>query len=217
MLERDLFELLEGTADAAFVVGEAGEIRSWNAAAERLFGFRRQEAIGRSCAELLQPCSALGTPYRAERRPVANGTARPTPVPDFDLEVRTRDGRRTWVNITIIVHEDGPAGRGHLVHLARSIADRRRSELLAQRLIGIARQLVETAPDAPRLSPVSPLSEQEQRILRLFADGKRPREIASDLGITPQTLRNHLHHINQKLDTHNRLEAVIHALRRKLI
>ena len=30
-------------------------------------------------------------------------------------------------------------------------------------------------------------------------------------------LRNHLHHINQKLRTHNRLEAVMNAIQRKLI
>lgn len=32
-----------------------------------------------------------------------------------------------------------------------------------------------------------------------------------------QTLRNHLHHINRKLHTHTRLEAVTHAQRRGLI
>lgn len=45
---------------------------------------------------------------------------------------------------------------------------------------------------------------QEQRVLRSFSDGQNPSDID-------------FHHINQKLDTHNRLEAVIHAIRRKLI
>ncbi|MEO7963967.1 MAG: LuxR C-terminal-related transcriptional regulator [Gemmatimonadaceae bacterium] len=35
--------------------------------------------------------------------------------------------------------------------------------------------------------------------------------------MSPQTLRNHLRHIKQKLRTHNRLEAVTHAQRRGLI
>jgi DNA-binding CsgD family transcriptional regulator len=47
--------------------------------------------------------------------------------------------------------------------------------------------------------------------------GKNSAEIARTLGITLQTLRNHLHHINQKLNTHNRLEAVTHAMQRKLL
>lgn len=57
----------------------------------------------------------------------------------------------------------------------------------------------------------------ERHILRLFAEGKDSDEVARSLGISPQTLRNHLHHINQKLRTHNRLEAVMNAIQRKLI
>jgi len=52
MLDRDLFEFLERTADAAFTGSDSGEICSWNASAERLFGFQRAAAIGRTCSEL---------------------------------------------------------------------------------------------------------------------------------------------------------------------
>ena len=41
MLETELFALLEGTADAAFSVDEQGRIRSWNRAAEKLFGWNQ--------------------------------------------------------------------------------------------------------------------------------------------------------------------------------
>jgi len=61
------------------------------------------------------------------------------------------------------------------------------------------------------------LSEQEHRVLHRLSEGKSPADIAFELDISPQTLRNHLHHINQKLGTHSRLEAVTHAIRRKLI
>jgi DNA-binding CsgD family transcriptional regulator len=54
-------------------------------------------------------------------------------------------------------------------------------------------------------------------VLQLFAGGKDSADVADRLGITAQTLRNHLHHINQKLRTHNRLEAVMNAIQRKLI
>lgn len=46
---------------------------------------------------------------------------------------------------------------------------------------------------------------------------ERAIRVASELGISSQTLRNHLYHVNQKLGTHNRLEAVVHAVRRGLI
>jgi DNA-binding CsgD family transcriptional regulator len=66
-------------------------------------------------------------------------------------------------------------------------------------------------------SPVSSLSSQEIEILKMFAAGNSSSKIVKKLGISPQTLRNHLHHINQKLRTHNRLEAVMHAMQRRLI
>src|SRR5688500_20129648 len=49
MLERQLTELLEGTTDAAFTVDLQGQIRTWNKAAENLFGHPASDAIGESC------------------------------------------------------------------------------------------------------------------------------------------------------------------------
>jgi hypothetical protein len=37
------------------------------------------------------------------------------------------------------------------------------------------------------------------------------------LGISLQTLRNHLHYVNEKLGTHSRLQAVMHAMHHKLL
>jgi DNA-binding CsgD family transcriptional regulator len=71
--------------------------------------------------------------------------------------------------------------------------------------------------DDARHAPVEPLSEHERRILKLFSEGNNATTIARTLKISPQTLRNHLHRINQKLRTHNRLEAVTHAQRRGLL
>src|SRR5437773_2225215 len=73
------------------------------------------------------------------------------------------------------------------------------------------------ARDTLRTSPLAARSEQECRILKLFADGRSAATIARKLNISAQTLRNHLHHINRKLRTHTRLEAVTHAQQRGLI
>jgi PAS domain S-box-containing protein len=48
MLEQELFDLLEGTSDAAFAVTDQGKICSWNKAAEKLFGYNASEACQRS-------------------------------------------------------------------------------------------------------------------------------------------------------------------------
>jgi PAS domain-containing protein len=60
--DRDLFDFLEHTADAAFAVTDAGEICSWNSSAEALFGFGRDEVIGRTCFELFEGRGAFGAP-----------------------------------------------------------------------------------------------------------------------------------------------------------
>lgn len=217
MLDRDLYDLLEHTADAAFTVTGDGEICSWNASAEALFGFRRDEAVGKACGELFQGRGPLGRPVFTERCHVRECAAHGIPIPDFDLEVNTRDGRRIWVNMSTVVREDAQTGRRRIVHLARGVADRRRTELLVRRMVRVSKQLIELSTDGVRPVPAIPLSEQELRVLRSLSEGQSPSDIVRDLNISPQTLRNHLHHINQKLGTHNRLEAVIHAIRRQLI
>ena len=81
----------------------------------------------------------------------------------------------------------------------------------------MARDLVNGKEDQTALPPISPLTAQETKILRLLASGKDTKEVTVELQISTPTLRNHLSHINQKLHTKNRIEAVVHALKRGLI
>jgi PAS domain S-box-containing protein len=219
ILEAELFALLEQTADAAYTVTEGGEICSWNGAAEDLFGYSASEVLHRDIDELLEARDALGT------RALAGGFDAPTRhtngksrgIGNFDLQVRMRDGRRIWVNVSTIVFDNHRTGRRLFVRLAHDISQRRRKEELLNQMMEVAQRLVRITDDPSEHAPVEPLSEQERRILKLFAEGGNPAAIAGRLSISGQTLRNHLHHINRKLRTHNRLEAVTHAQRRGLI
>lgn len=219
MLETELFTLLEQTADAAYTVTEGGEICSWNGAAERLFGYLASDVLGRNIDDVLQARDMLDTKALAGGSEAAtrrwDGTS--AGIPNFDLEVRTRSGDRIWVNVSTITFDNRRTGRRLFVRLAHDIAQRRLNAALLDRMLEAARQLVSLADDASHHAPVEPLSEQERRILQLFAAGTNSATIAGKLGISAQTLRNHLHHINRKLRTHNRLEAVTHAQRRGLI
>jgi PAS domain S-box-containing protein len=219
MLESELFALLEGTTDAAYTVTQDGEICSWNAAAERLLGYASSDAIGRNIDELLEARDFLGTDALAGGVDAASRSQDDSAagIPAFDLEVRTRAGGRLWINVSTIVFDNHRTGRRLFVRLARDIDHRRRMEALLDRMLGTARQIVALHDDASDQSPVETLSSQERRILTLFAQGKNSAAIARTLRISPQTLRNHLHHINRKLRTHSRLEAVTHAQRRGLI
>jgi PAS domain S-box-containing protein len=219
MLESELFALLEQTADAAYTVTEDGEICSWNGSAERLFGYAASEVLGRNVDAVFDARDDLGTQALAGGLEAAtrrwDGTS--TGIAAFDLEVRTQPGNRIWVNVSTIVFDNTRTGRRLFVRLAHDITQRRHKEQLLDRLTEVARQVVALTADVSDHAPVETLSDQERRILKLFADGNNPATIARKLRISAQTLRNHLHRINRKLRTHNRLEAVTHAQRRGLI
>lgn len=219
MLEPELFALLENTADAAYTVTVDGEICSWNRAAERLFGYPAKEVLGRNIDEVFGARDALGTEALAGGAEAATRRwdAASGGIPDFDLELDTRSGDRIWVNVSTIVFDNPRAGRRLFVRLARDVTERRRKEALLAKMMDVAREVLALADDESELPPVEPLSDQERRILTMFARGKSATAIARTLRISPQTLRNHLHNINRKLRTHSRVEAVTHAQRRGLI
>jgi PAS domain S-box-containing protein len=219
MLESELFALLEHTDDAAYSVSRDGELCSWNAAAERLFGYPAAEVLGRNIDDVLHARDVLGTDALAGGADAATRHWDDSlgGIPSFDLEVRTRVGDRLWINVSTIVFDNQRTGRRLFIRLARDISQRHQKEDLLNQMLEVARHVVAINDDASDRSPVEPLSSQERRILTLFARGTNPGMIARKLKISPQTLRNHLHHINQKLRTHNRLEAVTHAQRRGLL
>lgn len=217
MLEQELFDLLERTADATFSVTDQGEICSWNTAAEKLFGYPRTEAVHKTCYNLLQGRGILGTQVCDEACRIRDCAEKHLDIPNFDLEVKTRSGKRIWVSLSTLVYENSRNHRRLIVHFTHEITARRRNEELLRKTIVLSRQLVAIPDVIGQPDPVSPLSDHEKEILRMFSVGKNSTGIARKLAITPQTLRNHLHHINQKLHTHNRLEAVTHAIQRKLV
>jgi DNA-binding NarL/FixJ family response regulator len=59
-----------------------------------------------------------------------------------------------------------------------------------------------------------PLSPREMEILRLIARGLSNKEIAYKLGISPQTVKNHVTSILRKLGVSDRTQAAVYALRR---
>lgn len=217
MLEAELFAFLEGASDGVFAVRETGEICFWNQAAQELFGYPEEKALGKTCSQLLHGVGALGTQVCHKRCVDVQCALMPNAMPNFDLNVTTGSGERKWVNISTISHVNRRTQNTLLVHLARDISAQKKREEAFRKMLAASREVcaIDEAPNGA--APVSPLSSQELEILRMFAAGNDAPRIGKALGISPQTLRNHLHRINKKLRTHNRLEAVTHALQRRLI
>ncbi|WP_240181924.1 response regulator transcription factor [Nocardioides sp. 616] len=61
------------------------------------------------------------------------------------------------------------------------------------------------------------LTERELEVLRLVATGMNNREIAKQLFISENTVKNHVRNMLEKLQLHSRMEAVMYAVREKLL
>ncbi len=61
------------------------------------------------------------------------------------------------------------------------------------------------------------LTGRETEVLRRLADGLTTEQIAADLYVSVNTVRNHVNNIIRKLNVHSRLEAVSYAIRNGLI
>ena len=138
-------------------------------------------------------------------------------VSNFDLEISTETGRRVWVNVSLLVTSDDHTERRLVIHLMRDIRKRKKAEQLTNEMIQVARRLVGNGDQTGELPPIIPLTSQEKKILTLLVAGKATKEVTGELHISMGTLRNHIAHINQKLHTRNRTEAVMKALKRGII
>lgn len=61
------------------------------------------------------------------------------------------------------------------------------------------------------------LTARELEVLRHVAEGQSNREIAEVLGISENTVKNHVRNILEKLHLHSRMEAVMYAVREKML
>ena len=79
---------------------------------------------------------------------------------------------------------------------------------IARKVINHFQQITKASSDVEKLTP------REQEVLTLLSKGYLYKEIASNLGISINTLRNHLRTIYDKLHVHSRTEATVKYLGR---
>jgi two-component system, NarL family, response regulator LiaR len=78
----------------------------------------------------------------------------------------------------------------------------------------IARKVLQELNRPPDLPPTSdPLSEREEEVIKLIAEGLSNQEIADRLVISERTVRNHVGNILGKLHLANRTQAALYAIR----
>jgi two-component system NarL family response regulator len=85
------------------------------------------------------------------------------------------------------------------------------SKLLNEFAAMVKRRDERTQVPGPRLT------ERELEVLKLVAKGMNNRDIGSELFISENTVKNHVRNILEKLHLHSRMEAVVYAVREKLL
>ena len=85
-------------------------------------------------------------------------------------------------------------------------------------LFGISASATQNSGQSDTLAePSSLLTKRQIEILHLLAQGKSTDQIAAELVLTRETVRNHIRHAFARLGVHTRVQAVIAASRAGLI
>ncbi|MGH7342348.1 MAG: PAS domain S-box protein, partial [Candidatus Rokuibacteriota bacterium] len=122
---RQLNALLDHALDAVIVADREGRIRTWNPRAEQLFGWSRDEVMGRTLADTIVPPSLREAHRRGIERYLATGEG---PVLNrlIELPALRRDGTEIPVEISIT-----PVQLGNTIIFSaflRDISERKRVE-----------------------------------------------------------------------------------------
>jgi PAS domain S-box-containing protein len=141
---QDHAQLLDAAPDAMLVLSTESTIQLANAQTEKLFGYRREELIGKPL-ELLIPDRFRGIHADHVQRYTANPTTR-TMGSGLELHGRRRDGTDVPVEVSLSPVRWG--GEMSICAAIRDITDRRRMEASAKLLADRLGSAVETIEDA---------------------------------------------------------------------
>jgi PAS domain S-box-containing protein len=136
--------VVEQCPDAFVSVDARGRVRAWNARAEKMFGWTREEALGRDVADLVVPPK--------QRDAHRNGLERYVPSADGP-----ESGRRTEITawhrkgaefpVELVVSPAGKSDAGQFNAFFRDLSGSRRIELERAELAGNMQVLLETSTE----------------------------------------------------------------------
>jgi DNA-binding NarL/FixJ family response regulator len=129
--------------------------------------------------------------------------------------------------VVVLLPEGGHVAQAQAAGVQGALRRDIGSESLALALQTAAAGLVVQSPEllegeaqispSPRLEGIEELTQREQEVLGLLAEGITNRGIAHRLGISPLTVKSHVDAILRKMGAQSRTEAVVRAARAGLI
>ena len=99
------------------------------------------------------------------------------------------------------------------VHAGQSLI----SPSMASKLLNEFASMIKREEEEKEQVPAPKLTPREMEVLEHVAKGMNNREIAKALFISENTVKNHVRNILEKLHLHSRMEAVVYAVREKLL
>jgi diguanylate cyclase (GGDEF)-like protein/PAS domain S-box-containing protein len=122
---RALESMMANVADGMMMLEADGTIRSWNAAAQQLFGYSAEEVVGQNLS-MLVPEELREANIAATRRFLATGESKVIGRADLNYPAQRKDGSRFELEFTVTRMWGGEAPR--LVAVFRDITERKKAE-----------------------------------------------------------------------------------------
>ncbi len=167
--------IVDSSEDAIVSRSPERIILTWNHAAERLFGYRADEVIGRHMS-MLTPPEREDETLHSIRRLDQNDH-----VIDFETVRLTKNGRRLDVSVTASMIRDGDGAVSGVALIFRDITERKRKAALIQLLEAVARATSEAAtPEAGLRACLERICEHGQWALGhlgMFSPGQHKGKI----------------------------------------
>jgi PAS domain S-box-containing protein len=143
--------IIETSLEAVITMDASGAITGWNPQAERVFGWARSDALGRSLAETIVPERDRAAHRRGLQHFLATGTG---PILNTRIEVTAlhRDGREFPVELTISAAQLGPTVL--FSGFVRDLTDVKRAERRQAVQFAVARVLAEPTTLTEQVLPL---------------------------------------------------------------
>jgi PAS domain S-box-containing protein len=131
-LPNDLpLRILDGSPDAILICDRTGTVRYWNAAAERVFGFRVTEALGVSL-NLIIPEPLRARHWVGWEAAMKTGVTRYGEGELLAVPARHKDGRRISIEFSIQFIKDADGQTKWVAAVIRDVTERYRREKTLQ-------------------------------------------------------------------------------------
>ncbi|MDX6604511.1 MAG: hypothetical protein QOF23_1020, partial [Solirubrobacterales bacterium] len=130
-----LAAVVRGSQDAVLSKNLEGIVTSWNPAAERLYGYTSEEAVGRQISFIFPP------DRRSEEQLILDKIRRGEWLETYETERIRKDGTRVDVQLTISPLEEPGAGIVGASVIARDITAAKRRRRAQEFLVGASRTL----------------------------------------------------------------------------